>query len=79
MVHAIKDRAVVQPGGILQIQRSDLPEGATVEVIVMIESGDTTQAPLPPLSSFWGIAKGSFGETAAGVDSYVEQERSSWD
>lgn len=79
MVQAIKERAVIQPGGILRIQRSDLPEGAEVEVIVMIQEAARPEEPLPPLKSFWGAGKGVYGSTPEKIDAYLEKERSSWD
>jgi hypothetical protein len=79
MVQAIKERAVIKPGGILQIQRSDLPEGARVEVIVMIEEpAAERENSRKPLTSFWGAAKGTWG-TQDEADAYLEEERNSWD
>lgn len=78
MVRAVKQNVVVEPGGILRIQRDDLPEGATVEVIVMIQQPHVDTAAHTGFSRFWGSARGTFG-TKEEIDAYIERERSSWD
>lgn len=78
MVQVLKARTTVQPGGLLQIQGNDLPEGATVEVIVLLEEQPSAQPP-PPLASLIGSTKGLFGTTPADADAYLDGERNSWD
>lgn len=38
MLTGIRQKAIVQPGGVVELQSSELPEGAIVEVIVLLES-----------------------------------------
>ena len=76
MVRAIKETVTIQPGGLIEIRRTDLPEGASAEVIVMVE--EQPAAPPLPLSSFLGKGKGCF-ESAAEVDQFIRRERDAWD
>ncbi len=74
MNQALRQKAVVQPGGIIEIHSPELPPGATVDVIVLIDS--------PPkqtrsLVSFIGAAKGGFA-TPADVDDFINRERDAW-
>jgi hypothetical protein len=75
MVQAIKEEVVVQPGGLIEIRRSDLPVGARAEVIVMI---DQQVEGLPPMSSYVGKGKGCFAN-AAEVDAFLRAERDAWE
>ncbi|MGD1929319.1 MAG: hypothetical protein ACFB12_10440 [Leptolyngbyaceae cyanobacterium] len=36
MLNGVKQNAVVQPGGVIQVQSADLPVGQAVEVIVLV-------------------------------------------
>lgn len=38
MLNGVKQNAVVQPGGVIQVQSADLPVGQAVEVIVLVHS-----------------------------------------
>jgi antitoxin YefM len=40
MINGIKQRSVVGKDGRIEIQSSELPEGAIVEIIVLVESAD---------------------------------------
>jgi hypothetical protein len=75
MLSGIRQKAVVQPGGIVELQSSDLPEGAIVEVIVLLES--ETQ-PSKTLASLIGAARGNFA-TPEEVDQFIRQAREAWD
>jgi len=37
MLQAIRERATVKPGGILELHHPELPAGADVDVIIMVE------------------------------------------
>ncbi|MDD5308234.1 MAG: hypothetical protein PHU25_13005 [Deltaproteobacteria bacterium] len=37
MLHAIRERVRIKLGGVIEIRRSDLPEGQEAEVIVMLD------------------------------------------
>ena len=49
MMNGIRQTAIVQPGGIVELQSTELPVGSTVEVIVLIDvvSANVTIAPHP--------------------------------
>ncbi|MBE9061212.1 hypothetical protein [cf. Phormidesmis sp. LEGE 11477] len=79
MIQTIKAKATVQPGGLVEVHSDELPEGATVEVIVLVEAAsEEPKKPLKNLSDFIGAAKGSFSSVAE-IDAYIRQERDSWD
>lgn len=76
MLNGLKQKAIVQPGGIVEIRSPELPIGATVEVIVLLESPpDNSQK---SLCSFIGAAKGNFA-TPEEVDRFIRQERDAWE
>ncbi|HAZ43327.1 MAG TPA: hypothetical protein DDW76_34160 [Cyanobacteria bacterium UBA11369] len=76
MLNGLKQKAIVQPGGVVEIRSSELPAGATVEVIVLLESlSDQSQR---SLTSFIGTAKGIFA-TPESADQFIRQERDSWE
>ena len=76
MLNKLKQKAIVQPGGVVEIRSSELPAGATVEVIVLLESlSDESQT---SLTSFIGTAKGIFA-TPESADQFIRQERDSWE
>ncbi len=78
MIQTVKAKATVKPGGFIEVHSDELPEGATVEVIVLVE--EKTEATKKPrkLTDFIGAAKGSFSSVAE-IDAYIRQERDSWD
>lgn len=78
MIQTVKAKAIVKPGGFIEVHSSELPEGATVEVIVLIEEPEEPKKPLKELIDFMGAAKGSFSSVAE-IDAYIRQERDSWD
>jgi antitoxin YefM len=43
MISGIREKTVVKEGGKIEISSPDLPDGAQVEVIVVIEEQDTTE------------------------------------
>jgi len=76
MLNELRQKAIVQPGGVIEICSPELPSGTTVEVIILIESPPAE--PEKPLISFVGAAKGSF-VTSEEVDQFIRQERDSWE
>lgn len=79
MVRAIKERIVVGPAGRVTIDRSDLPEGSSAEVIVLVDDSPAAGQPSPrSLSSYIGAMKGQF-QSAADADAYVRELRDEWD
>ncbi|MGB3300071.1 MAG: hypothetical protein WBA76_17550 [Phormidesmis sp.] len=76
MIQTVKAKAIVKPGGFIEVHSDELPEGATVEVIVLVEEPEEPKKPSKNLVDF--IAKGSFSSVAE-IDAYIRQERDSWD
>jgi hypothetical protein len=78
MISEVRTYATVQPGGLIKVRSNELLEGATVEVIVRINIHSLAEAKAKGLSRFIGAAKGGFSSVAE-VDTYIRQERDSWD
>ncbi|NEU84472.1 hypothetical protein [Nostoc sp. UIC 10630] len=76
MLNGLRQQAIVKPGGVVEISSPELPAGATVEVIVLLESPSKHSE--KPLTSFIGSAKGSFA-TPEEVDKFIRQERDAWE
>ncbi|KAF3889314.1 MULTISPECIES: hypothetical protein [Nostocales] len=76
MLSEIRQKAIVKPGGIVEISSSELPSGAIVEVIVLLESD--SEKPEKSLTSFIGLAKGNFA-TPQEVDLFIRNERDAWE
>ncbi|RCJ34787.1 hypothetical protein A6770_16650 [Nostoc minutum NIES-26] len=76
MLSGIKQKVIVQPGGVVEICSPELPTGATVEVIILLES--PPQQSEKSLTSFIGSTKGSFA-TPEEVDRFIRQERDAWE
>lgn len=74
MLNGLRQIVTVQPGGLIELRSPELPPGATVEVIVLLESKPAQQS----LTRFIGAAPGNF-ETPEAVDQFVRQERDAWD
>jgi len=75
MTNAIRQQVTVQPGGLIEVRSADLPVGARVEVIVLVESASRSKR---SLRSMIGTAKKSFANVEE-VDNFIRQERNSWD
>ena len=80
MIQTVKAKATVKPGGLIEVYSNELPEGATVEVLVLVEESKEPEKPKRKLTDFIGAnkGKGSFGSVAE-IDAYIRQERDSWD
>lgn len=74
MDKAIKQKAIVKPGGIVEIRSPELPPGAVVDVIVIIETSPSKQQ---SLTSLIGTARGSFA-TPQEADNFISRERDAW-
>jgi hypothetical protein len=81
----VTQRAIVQPGGLIQVRDAKLEErlGEQADVIVSITSG--VDSPLgnggpahPTLSSFIGAGCGAFA-TQTEIDGHIRAERDAWD
>jgi hypothetical protein len=76
MLSGLRQKVVVQPGGVVELRSPELPAGATVEVIVLLEP--QLEESKRPLASFIGAAKGNFA-TPEEVDQFIRQERDAWE
>lgn len=85
MQTAVRLTAIVQPGGRLEMQSPELPEGAEVEVIALLPKNVSSLATAKntPRPSALEIIAGLNGHrlfaSAAEVDTYLETERDSWE
>jgi len=74
MNQALRQKAVVKPGGIIEVSSSELLPGTTVDVIVIVES-------LPQktrtMRSMIATGKGCFA-TYKEADEFISRERDSW-
>lgn len=78
MTTEVRTQTIVQPGGLVEVRSDELPEGATVNVIVLIETPKSEDTRQRKLLDFIGAAKGSFSSVAE-VDAYIREERDLWD
>ena len=76
MFNGFRQQAIVKPGGVVEICSPELLAGATVEVVVLLESPPKHSEKL--LTSFIGSARGSFA-TPEEVDNFIRQERDAWE
>jgi len=70
---ALRQRLVVQPGGVIEIRSPELPVGATAEVIVILD----IPAPNPPRSATpeeLGWPPGFFERTAGSIPDFPDIE-----
>jgi len=74
MNQALRQKAVVKPGGIIEISSAELPPGTTVDVIVIVE---TLPQKKRTMRSMIGTGKGSFA-TSQESDEFISRERDSW-
>ncbi len=73
----LRQKAVVQAGGVVAIQSPELSAGTEVNVIILVEA-HPHQAAASTLTQFIGAAKGNFVSPEA-VDQFIRQERETWD
>jgi hypothetical protein len=82
MSRAFKEHVTVQPGGLIEIRRPDLPTGTTAEVIIVLPdeagNGHPPPPPGPPLASYFGSCRDMF-KSADEVDAYIRSLRDEWD
>ena len=79
MLNAIKQQAIVKPGGVIELASPEFPEGAIVEVIVLFQSSDELgKETARSLTSFIGAAPGSFA-TPEEADQFIREQRDAWD
>lgn len=74
MNQALRQKAVVKPGGIIEINSPELLPGTTVDVIVIVE---TLPQKRRSLRNMIGTGKGSFASPKE-ADEFLSRERDSW-
>lgn len=74
MLPMLKQKVTVQPGGVVQVQSSELVPGSIADVIIIPESG---ALPVLNLASLIGSAAGGFVSPAE-VDAFISRERDAW-
>jgi hypothetical protein len=78
MQSALRFTAWVQPGGIIQVEDGQLPAGQPVEVIVLLPP--SYALPRRSIIDVLAEAPGHLAfQTAEEVDSYLNEERDSWE
>jgi hypothetical protein len=75
MQQAIRQQAVVQPGGVVEVRSSELSPGAVVEVIVLVEAPRSRRR---SILEFRGAARGGFA-TPEEADAFIRAERDAWE
>jgi hypothetical protein len=79
MLNAIKQQTIVKAGGVIELTSPELPEGAIVEVIVLLQdSAELAKETVRSLTSLIGAAPGSFA-TPEEADQFIRQEQNAWD
>ena len=76
MPKALHRKTTVLPGGKVEIVSPELPEGQTVDVVVVYESNASDRSVMDILNS--GPERRLF-QTADEVRAYLAQEKASWD
>jgi len=75
MDQALRKRVTIQPGGRIELQSPELPDGAEADVVVVVSPTPTRKR---SLVEFIGAGKGLF-KSAEEVDAYIREERDSWE
>lgn len=78
MQRALRMTALVQPGGKIEVMDTDLPEGQSVEVIVLLPS--PSAVPRRSILDVLAEAPGHLAfQTADEVDAFLREERDAWE
>ena len=78
MQTALRMTALVQPGGKIELTDQELPEGQSVEVIVLLPS--TSDGSRRSILDVLADAPGHLAfQTADEVDSYLREKRDAWE
>jgi hypothetical protein len=75
MDREIRRRVIVQPGGRIEVEAPELPDGTTAEIVIRF---DDTQLAKRGFCWYVGRGAGAFGSPQE-VDEFLERERSGWD
>jgi hypothetical protein len=77
-VIAIRGKAIVQAGGLLEVHSPDLPPpGTQSDVLVVFESVSEKEVPLVPLQTLIGSCRGMFANPEE-ADVFLSRERDAW-
>ena len=72
MKTALRQKVIVQPGGVIHVHAPELKSGSSAEVIVLVESSMENS-----LAKLIGSAKGGFASPAE-ADAFIRRERDAW-
>jgi len=75
MVHAVRKKVKVKPGGVVEVRSPELIPGSTVEVIVLQDRAPKKATGLVELI---GSGRGIYA-TEEEADAFIRKERDSWD
>ncbi len=75
MVHAVRKKVKVKPGGVVEVRCPELVPGSTVEVIVLQER---TSKKTSGLVELIGAGRGIYAAEDE-ADAFIRRERDSWD
>jgi hypothetical protein len=75
MEQALRKRVTIQPGGKIELQSPELPDGVEADVVVLVPAAALRKR---SLVEFIGAGKGLF-KSAEEVDAYIREERDSWE
>jgi len=76
MVQAIRQEVTVQKDNVIEIHSPALKSGAHIEVILLLQEGETV--PTHSLCSLIGTGKGSFSSVEE-ADEFIRKERDRWE
>jgi hypothetical protein len=74
---AIQLRTTILPGHRIELVASELPEGQSVTVVVLLDPKAPVKRPLREILA--GYPGGQLFQTAEEVDAYLREEREGWD
>jgi len=74
MLHAVRERVIVQPDGTIEIRSPELPPPGTCADVVVVFDLSEEEEPGPPLTSLLGATRGQFASPEE-ADAYLKGER----
>ncbi|MBI1387576.1 MAG: hypothetical protein GC154_03920 [bacterium] len=77
MTHTFKETVTIKSGGLIEIRRPDLPEGAIADVELTVHLSDSSEK-FPRFSDFFGQIKNCF-VSGDEMELFFRAERDSWE
>ncbi len=72
MKTALRQKAIVQPGGVIHVHSPELKNGSSAAVIVLVDSAQEKST-----ATLIGSAKGGFASPQE-ADAFIRRERDAW-